>query len=134
MLTDGGRSVLGILVVAALIGCEWAAPKPATVVTNLDITGVVTSSTTGNPIAQATVNLGVGGSFSLPTVLNSRITDAQGRYAINHGFEHPEGECGLVWIQAHATGFQSSNIESSTLRVQCVTTRQTINVALTPQP
>jgi hypothetical protein len=120
---------LAAALMIALTGCEpfdSTLPERATV--TLRIQGTLTAETDGTPLV-GSVTLGRGGHFSLPVDLASTQTDALGRYSIEHTVTYDVGGCPF-WLQARATGYETSSIEDSRFNFECIGQTQTVNITL----
>ena len=131
------RAALGLawLVIIPLTACgEGPTDQPEERTVILVVSGTVTEEPGGSAIQGATVDLGFGGHFSMPTVRKSTVTDASGHYEIVDTLTYAE-PCPFQWMQASASGYVGiRGIEDSRVGVLCTTARQTIDIPLAPAP
>jgi hypothetical protein len=125
---------LGVLA-ALLVACDGfiSEPQDPEQIVVLHVVGMVTSEPGGQPVEGATVDLGWGGHFSLPTARVTSITDARGRYEISDTLEYGK-RCPFLWMRASATGYsQLWNYRDDRVSVSCVPWMQIINIPLEPE-
>jgi hypothetical protein len=137
MVTEhsGLRVWLRTYCLLALTSLAWACEEivtPKQFIVDLTISGTVRSEN-GAPIPNATVLLGKGGYFSLPTTLESVHADASGVYHLIHHFIYYD-YCPPPWLVGQAAGFQTSSMEDSRHSPECIATPQVIDITLKPSP
>jgi len=115
-------------------GCSPELTEPPTETIMLQIEGLVTSASSGAPVAGAAVILGQGGHFTLPRELVQVATDEQGHYEIEQAVVVLLGDCGgsQLWLRVSAADFSDRGGIESTLRPQCVESVQRLDVVLEP--
>lgn len=132
-LVRRGAAWLAIGAIVLVSGsCRLGESKPLVSAIVLQVTGTIASSTTRTPIANATVELGMGGSVSLPTAIRSTSADLQGRYALSESVTVQAEYCPELWIRASAPGFRTSSRTERLLAVRCTAAAQLIDVVLVP--
>jgi hypothetical protein len=133
------RMACAIVVLQALGGCDFiSAPEGEA---QLNVRGVITNKTTGQPIPNATVAIDVG--FIDRIRKTQQITGADGSYSLVAKIEHVAtdkqfaGGC-TVWKNDVTTDVSVTVVAAGYLpvyddgRLKCIDAQQTINISLTP--
>jgi hypothetical protein len=97
------------------------------------VEGTVASSIDGSAISGATVSLVIDtrdGLVPAKTVL----TNAMGRYVVDHSFNLGKDVCPGLWMASAAAGHVATPPRDPRYPVTCGVPTQTINIALTPVP
>jgi hypothetical protein len=125
------RRALLIAVATAVSGCAITGPSDELFRTPFHIEGTVASSIDGSAVSGATVSLVIGtidGLVPATTVL----TDAMGRYVVDHSFNLGKDVCPGLWMASTAAGHVATPPRDPRYPVMCGVATQTINIALTP--
>lgn len=105
---------------------------------HVQVHGQVLSEADESPVPSAKVSIGVGGYFSVPTLLASSLADTNGQYLVEHALRRDPNEPCPLWLAVEADGFQTAMYDSESapewnyLGLECVEENQERVVRLRP--
>jgi len=127
------RRTLLIAFATAVSACAITGPSGPLFATVFHVEGTVASSNDGSPISGATVTLVIDTTDGL-VAAKTVLTNAAGRYVVDHSFNLGKDVCPGLWMASAAAGHVATPAKDPRYPVTCGVPTQTINIALTPVP